>query len=210
MSALHSLFNYPVTKRVAPLWLNAGAVNLFHEDEPNPLLDTHFCAAWIEHLHRIERLDFSYGGYMEDRAFLWRGSYLDPHASIHLGIDVNVPAGTAVYCPAFTVLDCLYDTDQNGGWGTRLTVQLKTGGIVVFAHLDEVFGLRRGTVSDYRHPQYIGEVAVPERNGGWYPHLHLQGLASRDQLAGLDGYGPDRPDNMALYPNPLKLLDITT
>lgn len=210
MSTLHSLFNWPATKRVGRLNLNAGAVNLFAEEEPNPLMDPHFCAAWVEHLHRTEKLDFSYGGYLEDRAFLWRDSYLDQLAAVHLGVDVNVPAWTKVYAPcALRIEECFVDGDQNGGWGERLVAKRENGELIVFAHLCETTPIHGGDLCWVNRGDALGFVAPPERNGGWYPHLHLEGLRSRDQLVGLDGYGPARPDNATLYPEPLALLGIT-
>ena len=39
----------------------------------------------------------AYGGYLEDRSTLWRGSYLESsNHFLHLGVDVMVPEGTRV------------------------------------------------------------------------------------------------------------------
>lgn len=58
----------------------------------------------------------------------------------------------------------------------------------------------------FRRGDVISYVAAPGANGGWWPHLHLQGLRSLDLLCGLDGYGPPSADNRELYPDPFGIL----
>ena len=63
----------------------------------NPLLDPTICQNFVVECHQKLGIDFSYGGWLEDRSTLWRGSYLDQKRKyIHLGVDFNVPAGTQV------------------------------------------------------------------------------------------------------------------
>ncbi len=173
----------------------------------NPLLDPAYCAKWVARQAGCKSVDYTYGGYLEDRSFLWRGSYLTAKTGFtHLGVDVNVPAGTPIHCPVpFRIVQALIDPDQDGGWGGMVVVELKRGGIVVFAHLALPAVLRMGG-SWLPADEPLGWVAPSDRNGGWFPHLHLQGLKSLDLLNGLDGYGPPRRKNAELYPEPLALL----
>ncbi len=174
--------------------------------ELNPLLDPAYCAKWVASRAPAKSVDYTYGGYLEDRSFLWRGSYLTAETGfVHLGVDVNVPVGTPIYCPVpFRIVEAFIDPDQNGGWGSRLVVQTERGALVVFAHID--FANLRLNDTRWAANTLIGFVAPETRNGGWFPHLHLQGLKSLDQLNGLDGYGRASRKNAKLYPEPLSLL----
>lgn len=170
----------------------------------NPLLDPNLCAVWVASLAAKKSVDYTYGGYMEDRSHLWRGHYMKRGHCVHYGVDLNVPAGTEVLCPVpFRVVEMFHNVDQLGGWGGRVTVETESGGIVVFAHV-LLWHLVVG--EPYPHGTTVGWVAESKHNGGWYPHLHLQGLKSLDQLEGLDGYGRRYKGMEKDYPNPLEIL----
>lgn len=172
----------------------------------NPLLDPTYCATWVQSVAQAKSVDYTWGGYMEDRSTLWRGHYMGKGFHTHYGIDLNVPAGTPVCCPVdYRIIEVFMDADQNGGWGERVIVETPRG-YVVFAHLtfaprDFVLGqwMDRGTC--------LGTVAPSKSNGGWYPHLHLQGLSSPHH--GFDGYGRPSRAAMARHPNPLDLLRVS-
>ncbi len=176
----------------------------------NPFLNPAYCERFVQQLAEREGAKHTYGGYLEDRSFLWRDSYLTSQFGddgfVHLGVDVNVPESTPIYCPVpFRVVEMFCDRDQNGGWGGRVVVETNKGALVVFAHLDlNPLPVDLGWNEPGDFP--LGVVAPSCLNGGWFPHLHLQGLKSLDQLNGLDGYGPPRSKNAELYPEPLALL----
>ena len=185
--------------------LNAEALTTFVAFEPNPLIDPIFCKHWVEHLHRKNGVKYSYGGYMENRRYLWRQTYLQPDRSIHLGIDINVPEFSLVLCPVpFTVLEIFSDTDQNGGWGQRVLVSTENG-LVIFAHL---YGCQLTVDEHYSSFSCIGSVAPSQFNGGWFPHLHIQGLRSTSLLTKLDGYSHKYAEMEKDYPNPLTILGL--
>jgi hypothetical protein len=198
----------PVEINVGYLNLDAHAIACFRAAPTSPLLDPTFCGAWVKHLHRLNGLDVSYGGYLEDRSFMWAGSYLRPDRAVHLGVDVNAEEGWCVRCPVpFKVVEVREDPDREGGWGSRVTVELRHGGLLIFAHLRPTVNGHPEVGQEYPADTWLGSVAGWQDNGGWYPHLHLQGLAYAGQLAHhLDGYGPASPHNEELYPDPLELL----
>lgn len=173
----------------------------------NPLLDPSFCTDWVAKLAPSKSVDYTYGGYMEDRRHLWRGSYLNPARSIHYGVDLNVcHFGGEIHCPRpFRVIEMFHNADQQGGWGGRLTVETDRG-IVIFAHIEFSMFMKPGR--SYKAGDVIGTSVSPSySNGGWYPHLHLQGLRSLDQLTSeLDGYGRRYKEMEKDYPNPLDIL----
>src|SRR5689334_11635731 len=81
----------------------AGFINLNDHAAQAPadhgrstFLDATLTDRFLAAAHARMNVDYSLGGYLEDRRDLWRGSYLDEQSSVHLGIDVNVPAGTGI------------------------------------------------------------------------------------------------------------------
>lgn len=137
------------------------------------------------------------GGYLEDRRDVWAGSYLQPDGSIHLGVDYVVPEGTPVHLPADGLL--CYTEPDNGedcGWGGKAIYHC-AGGYVIFGHLMDI----QGRPGDLRKKgKEIGRVAPPSKNGGWFPHLHLQIIRKFEHNS--DGYGPLTPTIEQDYPNP--------
>jgi murein DD-endopeptidase MepM/ murein hydrolase activator NlpD len=169
--------------------------------DDNPFLVPDKMSSWLELIHEIAGVDYSYGGYLEDRSNLWKGHYHEPGKAVHLGVDFNVPAGTPVYLPSDGVLvESVHDPDQNGGWGGRATFAC-LGVFLTFAHLN----LNELTVgSSYPAGTLVGAVAAPDRNGGWYEHLHLQ--CSREFDPERDGYLARYEGIDVDFPNPLRIL----
>jgi murein DD-endopeptidase MepM/ murein hydrolase activator NlpD len=166
---------------------------------------------------RRHGLDASYGGWLEERRALWHGSYLDAgERYLHLGTDFNVPADTPVALPwPATVLRVDDDHPEPYGWGPRVIVRPEHDAnvVAVFAHLAP-------GISHYGNERLpagaiVGRVGAPPRNGGWFPHLHLQlvvydhfQLLLANGLRDLDGYGNlnDAERLARLFPNPLNIL----
>ncbi len=184
----------------------------------NPLLDPLVCQKFLDDVHARLGVLCSYGGYLEDRSRLWKGSYLDrTGAFVHLGVDFHVPQGTLVAAPRdSTVLLVDDDQDRDGGWGPRVFLKLDgqppDDPLLIFAHLQQVAPmpgkrLRRGSV--------FAEVGGPPDNGNWAPHLHIQTIASDrlvevlvEKFSELDGYGPaDQMEILrATFPDPLPII----
>lgn len=191
--------------RWATVDLDAEAAAAFPPDIPNPALDPDVCEAFVRDVARRHGCDVTMGGYLEDRARLWRGHYHAPGMTRHLGIDYNVPAGTAVTSPA----DCFVerverDPDQGGGWGgvaiVRLALPHRGATHAMLAHM--AHASLPATGARLRRGEALGTVGVPTENGGWFPHLHVQLVDAHGRdfpaLGDIDGYGPvdevARPD----------------
>lgn len=190
----HKKFGYVNLNTEAKRWLEEAKITI---DQPNPLLDPDICYQMVHDLHKTEGLHFSYGGWLEDRRDLWRGSYLDHTGGyLHLGIDFNVPVGTGIAVDyEAEVLYVDNDFPAEGGWGNR--VIMKYGHkphIVIYAHLDDEIVCKEG---DILSPgDLFARVGASPQNGGWFPHLHVQCVEQsyfdrvvRNDLALLDGYG---------------------
>lgn len=182
----------------------------------NPLLKAEDCSRLVLRMHELAGVNYSYGGYLEDRAHFLRGSYLEEHQSfLHLGVDFSVPSGTEVAATVHgRVIDIFDDHDHAHGWGPRVVLQVASFGQVaalVFGHLDDIQVIR-GQVVEPR--TILAVVGSPPVNGNWWPHLHLQALSpqalrlhSENDFSALDGYGqPALRDSLSeMYPNPLEI-----
>lgn len=213
--------------RGAHIDLNEAAVRAFPglaQGLRSPLLDPTVCNAFVRAFHDAQGVRWSYGGYLEDRAALWRGSYLDREPgspSIHVGIDVNLCAATPVSLQVpFQVLSIGDDHDSDGGWGPYVIGGLASeygGGAVVVSHLADI-RCATGDIVSALTP--FAEVGSAPENGGWYDHYHIQRLSpesarlmerARFRIDEIDGYYP--AGNIGAlsrrFPNPLTLIPLT-
>lgn len=195
-------FGYLNLNEAAQRWVSQHNISA---NDRNPLLDPNVCQTMVDEVHRERGLDFSYGGWMEDRRDLWRGSYLDTHQTyIHLGVDFNVPAGTHV-AAEYTAEVIRIDSDipEEGGWGTRVILQPITNlketssDVLIYAHLDPEINCRIG--DQLKRGDVFANVGQAPDNGGWFSHLHVQCVEIalfeqllKNDLRDLDGYGAEK------------------
>lgn len=199
---------YANVAEYAAVWLRGKGLS------GNPLLDPTVCQQMIDDLHAELGVTWSYGGWLEDRSALWHGSYItERDTPLHLGVDLNVPAGTPLGATrALHVLRIDSDHPEPHGWGTRMVARvLGTPVVLLFAHLQRV----QGEVGTVLSPgDCFAEVGTPDQNGGWYSHLHVQAMHEADdvmcleRLLEVDGYGSrDQLTTLAgRFPDPLPLL----
>ncbi len=124
-------------------------------------------------------------------AFAAGDGTLAEHRTIHLGLDLFAEAGTPVHAP----LDGeVHAADEH-------QVRLDYGGVIMLRHATDdgvefftLYGhLSRASFAGLRVGQrvargeQIARLGVPEENGGWTPHLHLQIITD------LLGLGSDFP-----------------
>jgi murein DD-endopeptidase MepM/ murein hydrolase activator NlpD len=172
----------------------------------------------VEDLHWDRRINWSWGGLYENRAELWRGGYMAAERKwIHLGVDLNVPAGTVVHADSPGEVVRIDHDISEGGWGTRLMLQLLYHPIVlIYAHLSPHLEFQHQTTREgmaLSQGQELGRVGNPKDNGQWFPHLHLQALSTdavahylkQDRLEELDGYGrlEDIEKHQSYHPDPM-------
>lgn len=163
--------------------------------EDNPLSNAAFCQSFIDEIHREYDISWSWGGYREDRSFLWESTYLrETQGFIHLGIDVNAPAGTRVACPLESrVLRVDNDHPLNWGWGPRLFLEPQKASqqVLIIAHLEDILVKPDDIIPAGK---IVAAIGRPPFNGNWIPHIHLQVISKKyflevkDNLDQLDGY----------------------
>lgn len=167
---------------------------------PNGLLDPYILSGVLDRLHQSRCLIWSFGGYFETRGGIWDQTYIALEGKIlHLGVDFNFPVGTEI-CVSHACEIVLIDDDhpEPFGWGKRIIIKILGTHepiYLIYAHCDLKMDLRVGDL--LTAGSVMAAVAVPEKNGGWYPHVHVQAMIGEafdyyitgGKLAELDGYG---------------------
>lgn len=202
-------------KKWAEVNLDLLARQEFTEPQ-NPLLDPEKCNTWVLDIARRQGVDFTYGGYLEDRSYLWRGHYLPPGPQAHLGVDYNVPDGTRVALCADGEVTHIIHQGIFGGWGGLLVFRLDkppvTGAdYLYYGHLAWDDTVRVG--QKLKAGAIVGAIGKPDENGVWFPHLHVQLVSQRQMdLANgqpelVDGYMPP-PVPPTDFPDPRPLIGL--
>jgi hypothetical protein len=201
---------------MAKEWSRACSIG---PEDSNPLIQAPVCAAFVEWTAEQLGVVWTWGGYLEDRSFLWRGSYLDAMkgGAVHAGIDINVDAGLPVTSPVNgTVLRVDDDTPDKHGWGPRVFIE-PTGDldvVLIIAHLDKVQVAKAEEISKGRQ---LGVVGAPPFNGNWFPHVHFQAVTREfferqfpREFKELDGYFPaeDISHWRKIYPDPFGVVQM--
>jgi peptidoglycan LD-endopeptidase LytH len=131
------------------------------------------------------------GGYDEDRAIydspVFAGSGAE-RRTVHLGIDVFAPAGTAVFSPLAAKVHNFRDNDNALDYGPTVILEhAVTPDLSVFTlygHLsrESLNGLAVG--QSIKAGEQIATLGAPEVNGGWATHLHFQVMLDLGDYAG--------------------------
>lgn len=183
----------------------------------SPYLNSNVKERLSENAKKVLHADYLYGGWMEDRSYIWRGSYMEPSKFLHLGTDFVVPENTKVAVDNPCEIVQIYcDTPEEAGWGTRIMVQLINAPNIhlVYGHLSLEKNIHK--VGDKLLPDdIIGYIGSPSENGGWSAHLHVQAIASKidkylDDPASLDGYGElsEFDSLVQQFPDPIRFIEM--
>lgn len=133
------------------------------------------------------------GGYLEKREWYARsGSFAEGKEirSIHLGVDIWLPAGEAIYSPVHGTIHSFKDNAAFGDYGPTIIVEhtLEAAKFyTLYGHLsrESLDGLSKG--KRVLAGQRIGAIGDAPVNGDWPPHLHFQIILD---MRGMDGDYP--------------------
>lgn len=150
-----------------------------------------------------------------DRAFLSGPHGNSSRRTVHLGVDVFMPAGTPVHAPLDGVVEAVEYRDRHLDYGGMVVLRHETPMGDRFATL---YGhLSRASVAALSVDQHINRderfasLGTADENGGWTPHLHFQ-LALLTAGLSADWPGVADPDELAMWrtvcPNPAVLLNL--
>lgn len=155
-----------------------------------------------------------WGGYLENRIIYRRSPHFRSQGqprSVHLGVDVWAPAGTPVFAPqAGKVHSAAYNANFLDYGGT-LVLEHPGGWYSLYGHLERAVATRWQPGTPVEAGQQLALLGIPEENGGWEPHLHLQCTLDMAQYHG-DFPGVCLPEELPKYrtlcPDPFPLLGL--
>lgn len=210
-------FSYINLNREAKIWIKEKRIKVSKRN--NPLLNPNICQSFINEVHKKYSIDFSYGGWMEDRSFIWQGSYLEKDQMfIHLGIDINAPAGTEVATDFKSkVVKVDNDYPLDGGWGPYVILKnLEQNIYFIYSHLDKNILCKKGEILEKN--TIFAKIGKAPFNGNWFSHLHIQSidfkyyhnLEKNNLWEEFDGYGfkSDITLNVARHRDPMEFISL--
>ena len=134
--------------------------------------------------------------------------------TVHLGIDVGAPLGTAIHAPIDGVVHSLRNNEAPGDYGPTVVLEHPATDEhpmfwTLYGHLSHET-LRRLTVGlSVKAGDVVGWLGDVSVNGGWWPHVHVQVICD---LLGRSGnfQGVARPNErdvmLSVSPDPTPLL----
>lgn len=153
----------------------------------NPRLDGVDCADvpafghWLQTELAAAGCSWGLGGYGEDRALYAMSTLFGAGTdtrSVHLGLDIWMPAGTPVFAPWSGMVHSIGNNSAHGDYGPTLLLQHGENGHAdfysLYGHLaaDSLRHLEVGQTIAAGAP--IARLGQPHENVGWVPHLHFQ------------------------------------
>jgi len=138
--------------------------------------------------------------YTDDR-FRIEGNEGPVWRTVHIGVDLWTPAGTAVAAPLPGVVHAFRDNAGEGDYGPTVILRHDADGVpfyTLYGHLARR-SLQALSVGQPVAPgDVIARTGTMEENGGWSPHLHFQVITD---LLGRDGEFPGvaRADQRAVW-----------
>ena len=174
----------------------------------------------IANLMASKGADVAIGHYCENRNVYQGDAYntASPGArTIHLGVDLFLPAGSPVYSALDGVVDAFNDNNTPLDYGPVILLRHETTeGIpfwTLYGHLSRESLPRLSLGMKVKAGDQIATIGQEHENVGWPPHTHFQLLTDLCGM-GLDVYGVAPKDEISLWrsisPNPNLALGIAT
>lgn len=178
--------------------------------------DTETFNRWISRQLVYKEAEAGIGGYGENRIIYRRSDHYDGDEprSIHLGLDIWMPAGTEIFAPLEGIIHSFQDNQGFGNYGPTLILEHQLQQIRFFS----LYGhLCREDLKNYQRGQKvasgtrIGTIGPYPENGDWPPHLHFQVITD---LLGNNGDFPGvaKPSQKDFYltncPDPNLILNL--
>ncbi len=171
---------------------------------------------WIGEQMLAAGARYAIGGYDENRS-MYRmsdvfGTAAEEPRTLHLGLDLWLPATTPVFTVLGGVIHSVQDNRAFGDYGPTVIVEHQVEGLrffTLYGHLARATLARVKAGQRLETGEALGWLGAPVENGGWPPHLHFQIIRDLDGRVG-DYPGVCRMSERARWlercPNPNLLL----
>lgn len=215
LSGLHPASVLPQLLPDGPVvWLDLSVANTdLAQIDPQ---DTLALSRYIDGCLHQANARVGLGGYAERRAWYERSEVFregGEYRSIHLGLDLWCPIGTAIACPLDATVHSFADNAAFGDYGPTILLQHEAMGTTfysLYGHLSrESLAGKAAAGAKFKRGEVFAWLGTPEENGGWPPHLHWQLIRDPGGRAG-DFPGVATPSSapqwLSLCPDPALLL----
>ncbi|GEO03267.1 hypothetical protein AAE02nite_09310 [Adhaeribacter aerolatus] len=181
---------------VLPIDINGPQVGRLDFSAENPfwegtdLEDTAAFAALIQQVMQQQNITVGVGGYLENRVIYRRSHHFNTDSekrTIHLGVDIWLPAFTPVLAPLPGRVHSFRDNANFGDYGPCIILEHELEGNIFYT----LYGhLTRNSLTSLSVGQKIdkgaafSEVGPYPENGDWPPHLHFQVITDMLGLSG--------------------------
>ena len=168
---------------------------------------------------RMNKMDAkaAVGGYGEERAFYAQSTIFQGEKearSIHLGIDIWMPAGAPVYAPWDSVVHSFQDNNNFADYGPTIILSHQLDNwefYTLYGHLNRESLTNLWEGKKIQKGEKFAEFGSAEVNGGWLPHLHFQILTDlrgkRGDFIGV-AYPSEKAEYLQICPDPNYILNI--
>lgn len=156
------------------------------------------------------------GGYGENRIIYRRSEHYqgEEPRSIHLGIDLWVPANTPVYTPLEGKIYGIANNKGFGNYGPTIILEHELDDCQFFSlygHLSRTSLQGKACGDTFQAGEKVGETGNYPENGDWPPHLHFQLMTSmldyQDDFPGVAA--PSQAENfLKICPDPNLILQL--
>lgn len=164
-----------------------------------------------------QNAEIAIGGYGEDRMVYRKSKHFgtgENARSIHLGIDIWLPAGTIIHAPYKATIHSLKNNDNFGDYGPTIILEHQVGNFkffTLYGHLskDSLQGISPG--QKIEKGQVFATLGEKTENGHWPPHLHFQLIKDMGKNRGdFPGVASKKDKNkmLDLCPDPMLILNI--
>jgi len=209
-----SVFSFSLAdKKIFPLDLSVNNkelndIDLFSVEELN---------AYIRKKVAEAKAEIAIGGYGEDRMIYRKSKHFgsgNQARTFHLGVDVWLPAGSAIHAPYDSILHSFQNNDHFGDYGPTIILEHQVGThrfFTLYGHLslESLNGLKKG--QKIEKAQMFASLGNERENGKWPPHLHFQIIKDMGKHSGdFPGVASkkNRSEMMTLCPDPMLILNI--
>lgn len=205
---------------IEPSWWQRPALTLDLSAQ-NPRLrdfdpaDPTAFSTWIAAEMQQRGAEWALGGYGEDRVVysmspLFAGA--GEARSVHLGLDIWLPAGSTVHAALAGRVHSLADNARFGDYGPTVILEHELGGhrlYTLHGHLARRTLDHLNTGQTVQAGELLGWLGTADENLGWPPHLHFQLISQigehRGDFPGVSS-ASQQQQWLAQCPNPQDLL----
>lgn len=130
------------------------------------------------------------GGYNEDRVWYQRSALFsgeEEPRTVHLGVDIWCPPGSAVSAPLAGTVHSFQDNNNFGDYGPTVILehQIQSGiFFTLYGHLSRTSLQGLSVGKSLASGECFAEIGDHAENGEWPPHLHFQIMLSLDGKSG--------------------------